>query len=127
MDLANTEKEAEHPATEDDDMVFMAMDYSVKEELIQEEMPLVTMDIPGTCPVCEDTGYLLNRCGKCNVTLETQVIGMCKKWGQCGPSQRVCDCGGWYDSPSLKTNQSEEDQNTLFDEDCVCPIMSLKV
>jgi hypothetical protein len=115
--IANTEKEAAHPATEDEDMVFLAMDDGVKEHLMQEDMALFTMNIParmGTCPACADTGYLLNRCGKCNVTFETHVIGMSTKCGQCGPSQKMFDCCGWYDSPSLKTNLSEVAQRTFF-------------
>jgi Zinc knuckle len=75
-DMANTEKEAAHAVTDDENIVFVAMEDDVKAELIQEDMAMVTMDIPswmGRCP------YLLNRCGKCNVTFETRVIGMCTK------------------------------------------------
>jgi tetraacyldisaccharide-1-P 4'-kinase len=45
-DMPNTEKEAAHPATEDKHMVFVAMDDGFEEELIQEDIALVTMDIP---------------------------------------------------------------------------------
>jgi hypothetical protein len=52
-------------------MVFVAMDDGFEDDLIQGDMPLVTMDIltwMGTCPVCEDTGHLMNSCGKWKVT-----------------------------------------------------------